>query len=399
MKKFLIILIFYSSIITNAQPFGGASKDYRIKKLDYFNSSGEQSYTIFNYNKDGRLYRALWRYVDNSRASNNYYEHDSLGNIVSAFREFLDGKTSSEIFLYDNFGNKVKEVFNRSDSVNGSAIYKYENHILKTAILENFKGWLTCVIEYHYNNQNQRTKGIIESSGSIMGKIDYIYDSIGNLVTEVWDFNGKWSQTFNYIYEKKTLSKFYYSSPFLQINDTYRISSENYSYNNEKGGHSYYLYNEDGLLYKKVFERNDGFSTNTLYQYDKEKRLVSSKREYSNGEIANFIYQYNECNNLVGRYCYIADTLNSFELYIYNSDGILIKAYYNNFDNWLTGTLTFNADIVGSNLSGYFKGQDGFDATITSKYNSHGNLSNIRWDFSFGKYQEYTYEYETINSP
>ena len=89
----------------------------------------------------------------------------------------------------------------------------------------------------------------------------------------------------------------------------------------------------------------------------------------------------------------MSDTLFSYEAYLYNSDGQLKKAYFYNFDNWLTGTLSFDYNFVGYISSGEFIGQNGFDASIIFKYNSLGNLSNIRWDFSFGKFQEYKFEY------
>jgi hypothetical protein len=398
MKKILLLIfILLTDILINAQPFGSASKNYRIKKQDYKNSNGELGYTIFRYNNEGKLSGSLWTLVDSSRFSNNFYAHDSSGNLVSSLREFNDGITSTELFVYDKTGNKVKEQLFRSDGIKGKAFYQYENNLLKTAVLENFKGWLTCVINYQYNNKNQLTNGIISRSGNTIGRIEFTNDSNGNLIQEYWDFNGKWNQTFTYAYEKKNLTKYFYSSPFLQSAGGLRIKSEHYNYNNEKGGPSDYFYNEEGLLYKKTFTRNDGFITNTFYRNDNQRRLISSERIYSEGDTAKFSYTYDEHDNLIVRCGVRSDTLMSFESYLYNSDGELTKAYYYNFDNWLTGILTFKSDLKGCLQSCDFKGHNGFDASINFKYNSQGNLSGIKWDFSFGKFQEYLFEYEPTN--
>jgi hypothetical protein len=391
--------IFVGWITAFSQPFGEAVKNYQIIKQDYENSIGEQSSTVFKYDRHGNLLKAVWSYNDNSRSSNNYYENDSIGNLVSSYRDFSDGLTSFEFFIYDSFGNKIMEQFYRSDSISGTATYQYENCLLKRAVLKNYKGWLNGVVEYRYNDKKQRKNGILTKEGNVIGNIQYSYDDNGNLVKEFWDFNGKWNQTFYYFYEKKNPVRNYYSSPFLPNNGNFRICAEEYTFNNESGGPSSYFYNDEGLLIKKEFKRSDGFFSKTNYEYDKDRKLRTSKRECSNGDRTIFTFKYDENNNLIAKYFYNADTLAGFESYLYNSEGELIKAYFKNSDNWLTGTISFESNLLGLVTHGKFKGQDGFDATIKFNYSSQSQLSEIKWDFSFGKFQQYFFKYEPTDAP
>lgn len=381
-----------------AQPFGEASDEYRIIRLDYENANGEIATTKFIYNQDGQLDKASWFVKDSSRYSNNFYEYDLKGQLISAFRDFSDGLTSFELFNFDQFGNKIEEHFYRSDSTVGSASYLYANGRLKQGRFSKHKGWLNGMLIYYYNDRDLRENAKLMRGDNVICNISYKYDDAGNLSNEFWDFNGYWSQTFNYIYEKKDLIRNYYSSPLLQISGKYRISKENYTFNNETGGPSFYYYDDNNLLVKKVFTRSDGISTTTFYEYDTERKLVSSNRGYSNGEIAKFTYNYDENNNLILRSFYKANTLYGFESYLYNADNKLMKAYLLNFDNWLTGTITFNVNDLGIITGGEFKGQDGFDASISFNYNSDGLLSESIWEFTFGKFQKYNFEYEMIDS-
>ncbi|MGD2034466.1 MAG: hypothetical protein PVF73_05375 [Bacteroidales bacterium] len=400
MKNFLFVFVFLGLPgFMYAQPFGEAVPGYRIVKLDYENSSGEKGSTFFAYNVNGVLVKALWSLDDKSRSSVNHYEHDENGNLVSAFREFSDGLTSFELFMYDSSGNKVSEYFYRSDSLSGFASYEYRDNRLITALMNNYKGWLNGTVHYSYNKENKRGSGIMTTGNNAVCRILYEYDSTGNLSKESWDFNGKWSQTFYYSYEKTGLKKNYYSSPFLSVPGKYRISKEYYTFNNETGGPSSYAYNEQGLLTGKVFTRSDGVSTETYYKYDEAGKPVSSERNYSNGEVAEFFYCYDENDNLVTRYYYRGDTLFGFESYLYDSDGLLCKAYLHNFDNWLTGTISFDIREPGVISGGEFKGRDGFDASIVFTYNTEGLLSEIKWDFSFGKFQQYRFDYELTGLP
>ncbi|MGD8307387.1 MAG: hypothetical protein PVF17_12095, partial [Ignavibacteria bacterium] len=361
-------------------------------------ANGEIATTKFIYNQDGQLDKASWFVKDSSRYSSNFYEHDAKGQLISAFREFSDGLTSFELFNFDSTGNKISEHFYRSDSTVGFASYLYENGRLKQAQFSNHKGWLNGTLVYNYNDRDLRENAKLMRGDNVICNIMYEYDNADNLSKEFWDFNGYWSQTFQYIYQKKNLIRNYYSSPLLQTSGKFRINKENYTFNNETGGPSIYYYDDNNLLVKKVFTRSDGITTTTFYEYDAERKLVSSNRGYSNGEIAKFTYKYDENNNLILRSFYRADTLYGFESYLYNADNELMKAYLLNIDNWLTGMITFNVNDLGIITGGEFKGEDGFDASISFNYNSEGHLSESIWKFTFGKFQKYNFEYEMIDS-
>jgi hypothetical protein len=382
-----------------SQPFGDAASDFRITKLEYENSSGEKGCTYFKYNNDDILYKAFWNLDDKSRSSKNLYEYDSNGWLISAYREFSDGLTSFELFSYDSLGNKISEYFCRSDGVGGSASYQYKDGYLKQADFNNHKGWLRGTLIYQYNEQKKEKSAVLVKDGKTICQVSYEYDDNNNLTKEFWDFQGKWNQTFNYHYEKKDVKKNYYSSPLLTNKSGYRISSENYTFNNETGGPSFYYYDKDGLLYKKVFTRSDSVTTTTFYEYDSERKLIASKRKYSDKRVIVFNYIYDENDNLILRSYNRADTLGGFESYLYNSEGDLIKSYIKNSDNWLTGTIYYNPDETGVITTGAFKGENGFDASIYFNYNNEGLLSEIIWEFTFGKFQKYTFKYESAASP
>lgn len=369
MKKLILII---TSLVTStgvfSQPFGDATGAFWLEKLNYENSSGEKGTTYFKYDKNNNLIKSFWTLNDKSRYSVNYYDYDSLGN-------------------------KVSEFFYRSDSVSGFATHVYNGSRLVQSELKKHKGWLNGLINYQYDDHNRKVSGNLEKNGNIICQVSYDYDSKGNLSREYWDFNGKWNQTFKYLYKKKNSGKHYYSSPFLTCENNYRISKEDYTFNNEIGGPSIYNYT-NGLLTQKTFIRSDSVSTNTFYEYDKTGKLISSRRIYSDSSTAYFTYDYDENDNLVTRKFYRADTLYGFESYLYNSDNELTKAYLKNFDSWLTGTLFFTTDATGKISEGKFVGQNGFNATVSYMYNPDDLLSEITWNFSFGKFQRYVFEYE-----
>ena len=391
-SHFLVVICL--NVCLYAQPFGEASADFRIKKLEYENASGEKAITYFKYNHEGILSKAFWILDDESRSSTNLYEYDAHGWLISAYREFSDGLTSFELFSYDSLGKKMSEYFYRSDSVSGHATYLYEDNDAIKADFRNHKGWLNGALIYQYDDNKRKKGAVLMKDNEIYSRISYEYDENRNLKKEFWDFQGKWSQTFIYHYEKKDINVYYYSSPFLTNKGEYRICKENYSFNNEIGGPSFYYYDSKGLPDKKVFVRSDSVSTTTHYEYDQERRLIASKRDYSDGSVALFSYMYDEDGNLVLRSYFKGDTLIGFESYLYNSEGDLIKAYFKNFDNWLTGTIYFELNALGIITSGQFQGEDGFNASISFNYNDDGLLTEIIWRFTFGKFQQYIFEYE-----
>ncbi|MCK5136655.1 MAG: hypothetical protein KAR19_12760 [Bacteroidales bacterium] len=391
---FAIIYLISLSIYTFGQPFGSAAPGYRVAHQEYKNSSGEIASTSFNYDCAGRLSRGYWTLEDRSRSSINDYTHDENGWLISAYREFSDGLTSLETFTYDSAGNKTAENFFRSDGVKGSAIYHYEDQLLTNAEFKNHKGWLKGTVTFKYDSQRRRIGANIMQSDHLIGQINYNYDDCNNLIKESWNFGETWSQVFHYRYSKVNGQKHYYSSPFLSPLEGYRIKGEHFTFNGETGGPSYYHYDKNGLLYRKEFIRSDSVFTSTTYQYDTDRKLTSSTRYYSNGDTARFYYTYDKCKHLVLKTCHRSDSITGFESYMYAPEGVLQKACMKNFDNWLTGTITFKSDFQGAIQEGSFKGEDGFDARIGFEYNSEGLLSGIIWEFTFGKFQQYSFEYE-----
>jgi hypothetical protein len=377
---FLSLLILFSDT-SIAQPFGKAAPDFHVIQINYQNSSGEKGKTYFKYDKKGHLDRGLWILDDSSRYSENYYECDINGNVVSAFRDFSDSMTSYEYFDLNSSGDKISEIFIRSDSVTGSAKYQYIDRKLKTAVFDNYKGWLSGTVSYEYNSLNQMIEGKLFRNDKEICRIAYSYDDNGNMTREHWNFNGKWSQTFDYIYKRNDLPSNYYSSPFLSCDSDHRIKSEYYTFNDQIGGPSYYNYNDDGLLVKKVFVRSDSVSTETIYEYDSDGRLVLSKRAYSDKKSAHFTYKYDENDDLILRKFFKGDSLIGFESYLYNNDGELIKAYLHNFDEWLTGIISFENSFLGKVNSARFIGKDGINADILFDYDNDGLLRTILWRF------------------
>lgn len=395
MKNLTLLLVpLMFDALLSAQPFGDAATNYLIVKQEYANANGEVASTRFKYDEAGKLIKAYWTLDDKSRSSMNYYEYDSKGRLISTYREFSDSLTSFEYFVYDSLGNKVFEQFYRSDGVTGSASYSYSRNGIEQAEFNNHKGWLNGTLRYTCNELKKRKSAVLTKDDKIICTVSYDYDEHHNLVKEYWDFQGRWFQSFTFHYERSDLNKNYYSSPFLTCRENYRISREEYTYNNELGGPSLYEYNNAGMLTKKVFLRSDSLSTTTRYTYDPERKLIRSERESSDGKVTQFSYKYDENNRLIQRIYTRADTLAGLEAYWYNQEGDLIKACIRNFDGWLTGTIDFDHDVLGYLTTGKFTGGNGFDALLTFRYNDAGLPVEILWEFSFGKFQRYRFEYK-----
>ncbi len=401
MKRQILLLIIAVSLGSSlySQPFGDAACSYRVTELLYVNSIGEKGTTLFRYDDNGRLISSVWSLDDRSRSSDNYYVYDSHEKLVSAFREFSDGLTSFERFCYDSTGNKIYEHFYRSDGRSGYASYFYDDGVMVKAEFRKYKGWLTGTLILDYDEKNRKSKGFLSSDGETLGEVTFNYDTDGNLIEELWDFNGEWSQSFTYIYSKAVSVRRFYSTPYITGDARNRVIRESYSYNDEITGPSYYYYNEAGMLATKIYTRNDGLSTKTYYHYDDTGKLLSSDRLYPDSSTALFTYVYDDRDRLITRNFFKADTLYGFESYLYNTDGDLVKAYLKNLDGWLNGTIVFESDATGRVVSGEFTGDNGFNASLSFFYSIHGLLLQIRWMFSTGKFQEYTFDYELVSSP
>lgn len=389
-----LILWLYTNY-TTAQPFGEAAPDYRILQLVYTNSVGEHAYTNFRYNSQGQMCKAYWALADSTRSSVNSYDYDKQGHLIAAYRIFSDSLTVYERFVYNQNRQKTAEYFYRSDSTQGKAEYSYRKGRLEKAVFKKHKGFLQGEMVYDYKPNGQKEKARLMKNEQQIAQISYTYDAMGNMIEENWDFNGRFQQTFEYHYKSTKLLKHYYSNPFVCRSPHYRVKHEDYTFNNEMNGPSLYLY-KDALLVEKKFFRADSLITLTHYQYDQAGRLLSSKRQFTNGRQMLFTYSYNDQDRLCLRQCYENDSLIGFESYTYNDIGELTQAYLHQFDSWLTGHIIFSYDVFGHLKQGEFRSPQGFQAIINFKSSPKGLLTNIRWDFSFNKFQAYTFDYEKI---
>jgi hypothetical protein len=398
---FLMGMNFCASSDNNKGGNGHPEAEYRLLKLHYDNTSGENGLTTFAYDQEGCIDKAVWELTDGSRNSLNFYNCDEDANLVRKYREFSDGITSTQTYEYDESGNLTVEHFERSDGVSGVTDYEYDdNGLLIKAVCKGLNGWFFGDIYYTYDEAGNMIKGDIFQKGENSGVIDYSYDDNNNLVREHWDFLGEWSQTFNYEYETCDIEspKTYTSSNvFINSGGDFRIIGEYYDFSKETGGPSHYVYDREVKLVNKTFERSDGLTTSTFYLYDCRGNLTKSYRKYSNGLRAIFSYEFDEDRKLVGRSFKRIDGIGGSESYQYDETSRLITAYYENFDSWLTGTITFTYGENGRVEEGYFKAGDDYDADITFGYDEEGNLSRIHWEFSFDKTQTYTFEYEKIS--
>ncbi|MFC2124014.1 hypothetical protein ACFLU5_04310 [Bacteroidota bacterium] len=394
----LLLLIIISEIY--AQPVNlvnSQDHNFRLIKLHYENSGGEKGVTTFEYNIQGELYRAVWELLDGTRFSINYYSYDN-NRLIRKYREFSDSITSEEIFSYNHHGQLINEQFNRSDGMFGTAKHLIDGHghTIKS-ICRKDKGWLDADISYLYNDQGKRVKGFIFQGNTQVGYINYEYDKEDNPVLETWDFNGEWNQQFRYEYESIQCQIYSSSNVFIRHNCDFRLIGEDYMFDQETGGPSFYEYNSLGRLIKKEFNRSDGFKTITTYDYNDTGRLQKSNRMYSDGKTGEFSYQYNENGQLVQRLFERSDGIKGSERYKYDKNGKLVMGCYDNFDSWLNGSLTFECDRYGNLSHGFFIGQDGFDADIDFQCDSYGNVIRIHWDFSFDKSQTYIFNYKKLN--
>ena len=357
--------------------------------------------TSFFYDEYGVNHQAKWELVDGVRSSTNYHFFDEEGNFIRKYREFSDSLTSMEIYKYDKNNNLIEESFVRSDIVSGRAYYEYDsNGNLSKTVCNNYKGWLKGIITYEYDDSYNKISGKIEQNGQKIGLIQYVYNEKGQLLKEYWELSNNWNQTFSYEYKFFTppvQNTYTSSNAFITNIEKYLVSKENYVYSGEKGGPSHFEYDEKGKLIKKIFKRSDGLRTETTFKYDQEGNLYESLRKLPNGAITAFRYIFNEKRRLIYRFYHDGEKEIGSEKYYYNETGSLLQADYDNFDSWLSGTITFDLDDSGNLSKGHFKGKGKFDAEILFINDANGNIVKIHWEFSFGKTQTYTFEYEKMD--
>ncbi|MBN2282198.1 MAG: hypothetical protein JXQ65_16570 [Candidatus Marinimicrobia bacterium] len=392
MFKKILMIGFIAFGFCQAQPFGKSADGFRIIRSFYSNTSGEEGQTKFLYNEKGILTRGFWSLKDGSRHSVNYYEHNANGNILSVYRDFSDSLTSFERMTYTKNGDKIAEYFSSSDGRSGSATCQYEEGLLASADLDHYKGWLTGQMKFRYNTEKRLVSAQLFHQEKAVADVDYRYDPWGNLIEETWDFAGKWGQKFLYQYENLKLPKNFYSSPFLQVPHGVRILKEDYSFNGEINGASFYQYNENGLLKIKNYVRSDSVSTITHFEYDGEGKLSQSYRSYSDRRRAYFTYHYDERKNLVARNCIIDKSLAGYEYYFYDAENQLVKAVLSQFDGWLSGVILFEHTPGQEIKRGYFRDQTGLNAEISFTYEKD-LCTEILWNFSDGRFQKYNFIY------
>jgi hypothetical protein len=398
----IIVLLVACSAQLSEHPAGKAQTDrteVRLVKLHYTNTGGEVGMTTYHYDRSGVQHQAVWELLDGSRSSLNWHTFDRQGHLVAKYREFSDGLTSLLRYEYDDGGHLIGEQFERSDGVTGTVHYELDaDGKTVRADCRGRNGWFYGLITYQYDGSGRKTGGDIEQQGETVGNIRYTYNDHGDLDREVWDFPGVWSQMFIYEYRRVILPANpvgTISNAFVSHSGAYRLIGEDYSYNGTQGGPSTYEY-DSGLLVKKVFTRSDGLRTETTYEYDPDGILLTSHRSYSNGLTAIFTYEFDGNRRLVRRGFERSDGLTGAEIYTFDWKGNLSTARYDNMDGWLTGDITFQMDDRCRLAQGTFHGENDFDADIMFESDPHGNIARIRWDFSFGAYQEYTFTWEEL---
>lgn len=391
-----VVLLFVLGFQTAAQAqFLPQYDDVRLARMGYTNTDGEDGLSIYHYRRDGVMGAGTWLLTDRSRYSANYYIYDEHGRMLEKYREFSDGLVSTQRFENDSAGRVTKESFERSDGVGGYADFTWdETGRLLTADCQKFRGWFNGFIRYQYESERLASAAITREDKPF-GVIRYLYGQDGRLQSETWDLgDGRWSQTFSYHYEPTPARVFSASSPLLMMSPAYRVTGESYDFNSQGGGPSFYTYDGEGRLQKKVFERADGLRTETSYVFNDAGSLVSSHRAYHDGRTADFLYSYDNALRLTGKTFKQSTGEDGFEKYHYDRLGRLVGASYRNMDFWLNGELTFSYDTWGHIETGHFDGQDGYDAELEFKTDEHGNVLRMHWQFSNGMTQTYTFEYE-----
>jgi erythromycin esterase len=369
------------------------AKDARVARMKYSNSSGEEGLTIYHYRRDGILQTEVWMLSDHSRHSANFYQFDSSGFAVEKYREFSDGLTSTENFENDDTGRRLKETFSRSDGISGTAQFQWNDEGLLIATdCDKYKGWFSGRIDYRYEGE-KLTGAAITRQEQVIGHIDYTYNHAGHLIREFWDFGGQWDQTFAYEYEPVPHRLFAASSPLMNRNTRFRVTSESYDFNQEKSGPSVYEYDSTGKLQNKIFTRDDGLTTETTYTFDQAGNLETSHRVYHDGQTADFSYTFDDALRMTGKKFRRSDGQEGFESYSYDHLGRLAKADFQNVDFWLNGTIEFSYDNWGYPEAGHFAGKDGYDAELAIETDANGNVLTVHWIFSFGKTQTYNFKY------
>jgi len=102
---------------------------YRLTKLHYKNSTGENGVTIFEYNENGSQTKAVWKLLDGTRNSLNYYSYDENGKRIEATITQKEQRTGTISYTYDENDNLYKEYWDFSGKWSQTFTYEYEKII------------------------------------------------------------------------------------------------------------------------------------------------------------------------------------------------------------------------------------------------------------------------------
>ncbi len=395
---FMFAFILIINCTCNAIQKSNQKQKFILARLDYENPTGEKGTTYFDYESNGLSNLSLWELTSGLRFSLNFHYYDSNGNLIKKFREYSDHKNTLQLYTYNNKNKLIAEEFILQDTSRGISNFEYDsngNMIRINCIAYN--GWLNGTINIGYDESGLRKKGELFQKGKRSAEIFYTYDENNNLIKEEWKFANGWYQIFNYIYEladSKTKTSYTSSNPFI-TNETACIVKENYQFGDKQSGPSFYKYDQQKKLSEKVFERSDGFKTNTFYIYNSKGVLQSAFRRFSNGNCALFRYEFNDNRKMTLKEFFRNDKVYGKEIFIYNSSGKLTEGEFINSDFWLTGKLFFKVSEDGIITHGTYKDVNNYSAGIEFKYNNERNVTSIDWKFSNGMKQSYQFEYKT----
>lgn len=366
------------------------SNDKKLASIEYTNTKGEKGITYFDYNREGLSFFALWELESGKRFSLNYHYYDSKGNLTEKFREYSDHLDTRQIYRYNIKNQLMSEEFILQDTSRGISTFEYDKSGNNSRINCNYYfGWVNGQIDFIYN-QNKKISGKLIQNGKETATIKYEYDG-DYLVKEEWNFLSGGYQKFEYKYSDFTnIDKYTIISPYFNPKSPL-IKKEEYSYDGKSNGPSYYRYDYNGKLTKKIFERNNNFKTSTFYFYDDKGVLFRAFRQFNDGKKGLFRYTFNKDRKMTEKLFFRNDLVSGYEKYTYLNN-VLSAAEFVNSDFWLTGSIKYVTDVNGCIISGKYNDAKGYYANILFKY-TNNLLSEINWIFSFGKKQIYTFEY------